>query len=110
MKKWILLGVFVVLVPGALVAGDVAATRADRRLNKVSRTTPYKATKQGAAHVGDLIAFPALGWTIDVARVDARPLPTDGTASEVQRSPRSPAAVDGDSGSDTRGSSTATAA
>jgi membrane dipeptidase len=47
-KKWILLGVFVVLVAGALIAGDVAATRADRRLNKVSRTTAYKATQRGA--------------------------------------------------------------
>jgi membrane dipeptidase len=46
-KKWILLGVFVVLVAGALIAGDVAATRAERRLNKVTRTTPYKATQRG---------------------------------------------------------------
>jgi len=48
-KKWILLGVLAVLVPGALIAGEVASSRVERRLNKVSRKTPYKATKSGAA-------------------------------------------------------------
>ncbi|HEX8705008.1 MAG TPA: dipeptidase [Myxococcaceae bacterium] len=70
MKKWILLGVLAVLIPGALIAGDVAATRADRRLNKVSRTKPYKATKQGAAlhtqlWIADLHAD-ALLWNRDL--------------------------------------------
>jgi microsomal dipeptidase-like Zn-dependent dipeptidase len=69
-KKWILLGVLAVLIPGALIAGDVAATRADRRLNKVSRTKPYKATKQGAAlhtqlWIADLHAD-ALLWNRDL--------------------------------------------
>ena len=79
-KKWIVLGVLAVLVPGALIAGEVASSRVERRLNKVSRKTPYKATKSGAAlhsrlRIADLHAD-ALLWNrnlnerTDVGHVD----------------------------------------
>lgn len=70
MKKWIILGIVAVLVVGALIAGDVVSKRTARRLNKVTRTTPYKATKSGAAlhsrlFVADLHADPLL-WNRDL--------------------------------------------
>jgi microsomal dipeptidase-like Zn-dependent dipeptidase len=69
-KKWIILGIVAVLVVGAVIAGDVVSKRTARRLNKVTRTTPYKATQRGAAlHsrllVADLHADPLL-WNRDL--------------------------------------------
>jgi membrane dipeptidase len=69
-KKWIILGVVAVLVVGALIAGDVVARRTGRRLNKVTRTKPYKATANGAAvhsrlFIADLHADPLL-WNRDL--------------------------------------------
>ncbi|MDY7232943.1 dipeptidase [Hyalangium rubrum] len=70
MKKRIILGVIAFLVVGALIGLDVAATSAGRRMNKVSRKTPYTPTKRGAAlHSGlflaDLHADPLL-WNRDL--------------------------------------------
>jgi microsomal dipeptidase-like Zn-dependent dipeptidase len=69
-KKKIILGVVAILVLGALIAGEVVATRTERRLNKVSRTKPYTATKSGAAlhsrlFIADLHADSLL-WSRDL--------------------------------------------
>lgn len=70
MKKRIALTVAVLLVPAALFALDRAASNAERDMNRVHRTTPYKATAAGEAmhrklFIADLHADPLL-WNRDL--------------------------------------------
>jgi membrane dipeptidase len=69
-KKWIILGIGAVLVVGAFIGLDVAATRAASRMNAVYPGAPYTPTKQGAAlhsqlFIADLHADPLL-WNRDL--------------------------------------------
>jgi membrane dipeptidase len=54
-KKWIILGIVSVLVVGTFTALDVLATRADKRMNRVFRTKPYKPSPRGAALHAELL-------------------------------------------------------
>jgi membrane dipeptidase len=69
-KKWIILGIAAVLIVGTFVGLDVAATRADKRMNRVYRTKPYAPTPRGAAlHSKLLIAdlhADSLLWSRDL--------------------------------------------
>ncbi len=70
MKKRIILGTLAVLIVGTFVVLDVIARRVARRLNPVSRKTPYTPTPRGAAlHsqlvIADLHADPLL-WNRDL--------------------------------------------
>ncbi len=92
-KKWIILGVVALLIPGVLIAGEVAATRTERRLNKVSRTKPYTATKGGAAlhsrlfiadlHADSLLWSRDLNERADVGHVDVPRLIEGNVALQV---------------------------
>jgi membrane dipeptidase len=69
-KKWIILGVVVVLLAGTAVGLDIKATRVAGQMNEVLRKTPYTPTKRGAAlHsellIADLHADPLL-WNRDL--------------------------------------------
>lgn len=54
MRKWIILGLVVVPLAGTLIGLDVAAAKADERMNEVYRRAPYTPTKDGAALHGRL--------------------------------------------------------
>lgn len=70
MKKRIALIAVVLLIPATLFALDLAASNAERDMNRVHRTKPYKATAAGEAlhrklFIADLHADPLL-WNRDL--------------------------------------------